>query len=254
MSFVSSLLFAVSASLDALLVGVTYGIRKIRIPLLHNLFISLITLIGTILAICAGKALTPLLSRFPFLTQHISRSGSAILLGMGLYYLLKKLLSFVHKKTDTSGENTACCEPDAAVAVSTGASDNAPISAVSTSSSGNAPISATSTGSSDDAFIFAASTDPPREVPSRGAAPLTLRELALMGVALSLNNMGIGIGASMTGIPLLSASILTFLFSVCFLFLGNSLGNTKSLGIADQYTDLISGLLLILLGISQIFT
>ena len=228
MSFVSSLLFAVSASLDALLVGVTYGIRKIRIPLLHNLFISLITLIGTILAICAGKALTPLLSRFPFLTQHISRSGSAILLGMGLYYLLKKLLSFVHKKTDTSGENTACCEPDTAEAVST--------------------------GSSDDAFIFAASTDPPREVPSRDTAPLTLRELALMGVALSLNNMGIGIGASMTGIPLLSASILTFLFSVCFLFLGNSLGNTKSLGIADQYTDLISGFLLILLGIFQIFT
>lgn len=241
MSFVSSLLFAVSASLDALLVGVTYGIRKIRIPLLHNLFISLITLIGTILAICAGKALTPLLSRFPFLTQHISRSGSAILLGMGLYYLLKKLLSFVHKKTDTSGENTACCEPDTAEAVSTGSSDNAPIFAASTSSSGNTPISA-------------ASTDPPREVPSRDTAPLTLRELALMGVALSLNNMGIGIGASMTGIPLLSASILTFLCSVCFLFLGNSLGNTKSLGIADQYTDLISGFLLILLGIFQIFT
>lgn len=210
MSIVSSLLFAVSASLDALLIGITYGIRKVRIHLLHNLLISLITLAGTVLAIFLGKSLTPLLSRFPLLAQNISRGGSVILLGMGFYYLLKPLLLRIkHKKPD---------------------------------------------------IVSAASTDNVIRTPIPDTAQLlTFRELALLGVGLSLNNMGIGIGASMAGIAdqcadLISASVLTFLCSVCFLLLGNSLGHTKSWGVIDQYTDLISGLLLILLGVFQIFT
>ena len=44
---IAPLLFGISASLDALLVGIGYGLRKVRIRLWQNLTISLVTLAGT---------------------------------------------------------------------------------------------------------------------------------------------------------------------------------------------------------------
>lgn len=52
--FFASLLFGISASLDALLVGIGYGIRGTRIKLWQNLVISLITLLGTCLSVGLG--------------------------------------------------------------------------------------------------------------------------------------------------------------------------------------------------------
>lgn len=85
--FFSSLLFGISASLDALLVGVTYGIRGIRIRLWQNLLISLITLLGTCLSIGLGHRL------IRFLPKAIGNyAGSLILILLGLYYIVKWML------------------------------------------------------------------------------------------------------------------------------------------------------------------
>ena len=57
----ASLLFGISASLDALLVGVSYGIRGIRIRLWQNLAISLVTLLGTCLSVGLGHRMAAFL-------------------------------------------------------------------------------------------------------------------------------------------------------------------------------------------------
>ncbi len=88
MQLVPSLLFGISASLDALLVGITYGIRGTSIRLLQNLFISLVTLSGTCLSICLGAVLAPLLP--PMIGGCI---GSLILLILGAYYVQKWVFS-----------------------------------------------------------------------------------------------------------------------------------------------------------------
>ena len=56
--FTIALLFGVSASLDALLVGISYGIRRVRIRLWQNLAISLVTLLGTCLSVGLGQHLS----------------------------------------------------------------------------------------------------------------------------------------------------------------------------------------------------
>lgn len=81
---IASLLFGISASLDALLVGITYGIRKIRIRLWQNLIISLITLLGTCLSVGLGHRLAAFL---PGLIGNYA--GSLVLIGLGLYYIFK---------------------------------------------------------------------------------------------------------------------------------------------------------------------
>ena len=88
MQLLSSLLFGISASLDGLLVGISFGLRKVRIRVWQNLIISLVTLFGTCLSAALGNRILPLLPGF--LSCCI---GSLILMLLGIYYITKWILS-----------------------------------------------------------------------------------------------------------------------------------------------------------------
>lgn len=81
MSVLPSLLFGISASLDALLVGCALGLQKVPLPVKHNLLISAVTLIGTVISISLGNLLLPLIPG-----EIATRTGSSILILFGLYY------------------------------------------------------------------------------------------------------------------------------------------------------------------------
>ena len=99
--FFASLLFGISASLDALLVGIGYGIRGTRIKLWQNLVISLIPLLGTCLSVGLGHRLVRLL---PGVIGDYA--GSLILILLGLYYIVKWTISFLRCDSgETASEN-----------------------------------------------------------------------------------------------------------------------------------------------------
>ena len=99
--FFASLLFGISASLAALLVGIGYGIRGTRIKLWQNLVISLITLLGTCLSVGLGHRLVRLL---PGVIGDYA--GSLILILLGLYYIVKWIISFIRCDSgETASEN-----------------------------------------------------------------------------------------------------------------------------------------------------
>ena len=89
--FTIALLFGVSASLDALLVGISYGIRRIRIRLWQNLTISLVTLLGTCLSVGLGQRLAAVL---PSMIGEYA--GSLVLIILGLYYIAKWVTAHWH--------------------------------------------------------------------------------------------------------------------------------------------------------------
>ena len=189
MSLISSALFAISASLDALFLGLVFGIRKIRISLTQNLCISFITLLGSFLAIRLGNLIPLFTEASLFAPGFITSVGCGILLGIGLYYVIKALFTAFldDKKPDTDTKDTP--------------------------------------------------------------AALTLGRLLLLSASLTANNMGIGFGAGMAGLPLISTCVFIFLFSVLFLHLGNYLGRHQKIQIKEYLADLLCGLLLIALGI-----
>ena len=82
--YISALLFGISANIDTLVLGFSYGIKKQRISLKTNLLLSLITLAGTLLSIGLGLHLASFLS-----LQAAQIAGSLLLIGLGLYYCLK---------------------------------------------------------------------------------------------------------------------------------------------------------------------
>lgn len=82
---------------------------------------------------------------------------------------------------------------------------------------------------------------------------LNQKELIVLGIALSINNMGLGVGASITGLNLLFTSFASFLCSFSLLYLGNKIGNGHMAHMIGKYAEPISGLIIILLGLLEIF-
>ena len=196
MHFLSSLLFGVSASLDSLLVGVSYGIRRVHIRLWQNLFISFVTFLGTCLSRGAGHLLIPLLPK-----AVCSYAGSLILARLGIYYIIKWLVSSLRNRR--AGR----------------------LSHYSEISSASAP---------------------------KKWEALRLAEVLTLSLTLSLNNLGIGLSASLAGLMLLPTAAATLLCSVVLLFLGNQLGRCRLLQLAGNAADPVSGVLLIGLGLVQL--
>ena len=196
MQFLSSLLFGVSASLDSLLVGVSYGIRRVHIRLWQNFFISFVTLLGTCLSISAGHLLIPLLP------EVVCRyAGSLILALLGIYYIIKWLISSLQNRHDDKLTHYS-------------------------------EISSASASKKWETLSFA--------------------EVFTLGLTLSLNNLGIGLSASLAGLSLLSTAAATLICSVLLLFLGNQLGRCRLLQLAGTAAEPVSGILLFGLGFVQL--
>ena len=190
MQIIPSLLFGISASLDALLIGISYGIRSIRIRIWQNLIISGITLAGTCLSVGFGGWLAP---RLPHMVSRYA--GSMVLMLLGIWYVVKWMVKMLaHTREVTQAAAAA------------------------------------------------------------GPAPcLSFPEVLGLGVSLSLNNIGIGLSASIAGLALFPAAIATLACSLLFLFAGNRLGRSRLLQFFGAAADPVSGILLILLALLQAF-
>ncbi|WP_399631439.1 manganese efflux pump MntP family protein [Sporosarcina sp. SG10008] len=82
---------------------------------------------------------------------------------------------------------------------------------------------------------------------------ITLKESTFLGFLLSLNCLTIGFGAGITGSPPLFTSIAIGLFSLISISLGIKIGNTIGNILFGKYSSKIAGLLLIIIGIYEMF-
>lgn len=81
---------------------------------------------------------------------------------------------------------------------------------------------------------------------------LSFAEVFTLSLTLSLNNLGIGLSASLAGLMLLPTAAATLICSVVLLFLGNQLGRCRLLQLAGSAAEPISGILLIGLSLVQL--
>lgn len=82
---------------------------------------------------------------------------------------------------------------------------------------------------------------------------LSFKELTTLTFMLSINNIAVGIAASVAGINILVATISTFLFGLFLLYIGNIIGlkalNNKFI---EKYSCFISSFILIIIAIIQL--
>jgi putative Mn2+ efflux pump MntP len=186
MHLLSSFIFAASSNMDNWVIGLSYGLRQIRIPLISCILISLLTSLGTVLAMLTGQYV---LSFLPSGFGNIL--GSCFIILFGIWGLIQSL----RKKPVSSDTNE-------------------------------------------------------KNMVKR---TISLKEAAVIGCALSINNISIGVGASVTGMGLVVTVLLSFSFSFLFLFLGNQIGKVPFLKFVQQSGEIIANLLILFLGFYELF-
>lgn len=75
----------------------------------------------------------------------------------------------------------------------------------------------------------------------------------MLGIALSLDALGAGLGAAMLGLPAVYTPLIIACFSAMFLIVGTMLGRKLSHLPMVHYISGLPGLLLILLGVMKLF-
>lgn len=190
MNIISSLLYAISANADNLVVGLSYGINKIKINQLSNFIIALITVAGTFLSMSLSKVVLKLI---PINLSNII--GGLILILIGARTIIRPLL----KKSN----------PDSIL-------DHPEI----------------------------ADKDKSQDISAKEAVPLA--------VALSINNIGLGIGASITGLNIAITLLLTLIISLFMIRIGHFLGINYISKVIGKKTEIVSGLLIMILGVIEI--
>lgn len=103
------------------------------------------------------------------------------------------------------------------------------------------------------------STIKPEEIPNNetlmadkdASGDINLKETIPLSLALTINNIGVGIAASMTGVSILYSTILTFIITILSVCGGTWLGRSILGKICGKCAPLLSSILLIIIGVYE---
>ncbi|NOV00916.1 MntP/YtaF family protein [Paenibacillus planticolens] len=230
---VSLFILAFAVSLDGFGVGVMYGLRKIRIPFLSIGIISLWSGIIIYSSMQIGVLMSSFMS--PMVAQRI---GALILIGIGIWALAQQ-----RQKSQESQEAEKSSE------------DQVSISTISPA--GNEPATLDTLQRTKEILnielkrfglvIQILRTPSIADVDKSGN--ISASEATLLGLALSLDAFGAGIGAALIGfVPLLTAAVIS-LSSGSFIALGLRIGFRYAEMSWMKKLSILPGCVLILMGL-----
>lgn len=199
MNFFTILLFSASATCDSLIIGLSYGSRKIKINFINNLIVGLISCLGTMIGMYTGRLFDLFLVES--VTQYL---GSVLLFLFGLYMFYQALYKQIKARNDK-----------------------------------NKVIS----DAADLAEIF----------DKNNSKNIELSEALILGFFLCINNVGLGIGASLSGLNILLTSFTCFVLSVLFIEVGCHLTYRFLSEKTVQYAEYIASITIMLLALYELF-
>lgn len=215
MWFISGILLAVSLSMDALGIGISYGLRGIKVSNLPKFIISFISLIFTAIAIEIGNIIVI------FLPDYLAKLiGSAMLMILGLLIIIKSVKK--EKKIDDKNNQI---------------------------NKKNWYFNIKSLGVAIKITRIPVSCDVEK------SANIGIKESIYMGVALSIDSFGAGISSAVSGINNFFVPIMVGMCQFIFLSLGILGGKklTSFKKIDSKVFIIFSGILLVILAIIRYF-
>ncbi|WP_127532787.1 sporulation membrane protein YtaF [Paenibacillus kobensis] len=228
----SLLLLSFAVSLDGFGVGVTYGLRRIRIPVLSIAIIACCSGIVIWLSMAVGGWLTNYLS--PVVARMI---GAFILMGIGGWALLQLRRSREGRPDDE----------DSSV-------DEGKSAASSGSDSNEALTERTLVSLEVKQFgIVIQILRKPQVADVDRSGSISSSEAILLGVALSFDAFGAGLGAAMIGLHPATTAVAIALSSAVFLLAGLRVGFKYAGWRGMQALSVLPGILLIVMGIIKLF-
>lgn len=225
MAWLSMFIMAFAVSLDSFGVGLTYGLRKIRIPIFSLLVISCLSGLMILLAIQIGSGL------LLFLPSSVAKIlGGLILIAIGawtIYHL------FVQKEKDDHGDQRQVDDRQSDASI--------------------LPETDVITIEMKRLGILIQILKTPSKADIDKSGEISMAEAAVLGLALSLDAFGAGIGAALIGLPSFLTALSIAVCSFLFLYFGVLFGKTFSSIKIFQKLSFLPGVMLIILGLSKIF-
>jgi len=220
--FFSLLLLAFALSLDGFGVGVTYGLRKLKIPLPSILIISLCS--GVIIGVSmqVGVLLAHVVS-----PHAASEVGAVILLLMGCWSLVQMLI----QKEKELGK-----KEEAVVLEAEGVPDEPAVFSLELRHFG----------------IVIQILRTPSSADMDDSGSISSMEAVMLGIALSLDAFGAGLGAALLGFHPVWTAVSIALFSGAFLVMGMKTGLRFAGSSWMKRAAVLPALMLIIMGIMKL--
>ncbi|RKP55592.1 sporulation membrane protein YtaF [Cohnella endophytica] len=224
----SLVLLSVAVSLDGFGVGITYGIRKIKIPISSIAIISACSGLIILLSMMVGVAISQWMP-----PKGASAVGAIILMGIGA----AALLQFIRNGRRESSEGRPSREEYAAASEHASSRPEEPVLKMELKVFG---------------FIIQILRTPSAADRDRSGT-ISAGEAFFLGLALSLDAFGAGIGAALLGFPPPLTALLIALASGLFLLSGTRVGFWASDWRWVKTLSVMPGIILILMGIFKLF-
>lgn len=182
-------LFVFVATIDVLIIGMSYSLKNINISLGFNILIGFISSLGTYLSMILGTYLSMLITlKF----TNILAGGILLMLGI-------KMLRDIF-----GNNNTTTIE-----------------------------------------YI----RENPETIDINKSGRIEVFEAYILALALTINNVGVGISASLAGINIYLITGLSIISSVLFLFIGQFIGKVLYKGNIARYLEIIASIIILILGL-----
>jgi putative sporulation protein YtaF len=206
--------FAISSNLDNLGVGVAYGIRRTCIALTANATIAVMNGLGTLLSMLAGDTITRILD--PGVSGVL---GGLVMIGAGIWVIVQGLRnrgnrSFIKHKFYEGFRNYS-----------------------------RMTLTRRIWEVINNPLIINPGC---KDMMGRG-------ESIVLGLGLTMSNIVTGFAAGMIGLNALVLTLLTIFAGVLAMWFGHAAGDSRIFRWIGQYGATISGLLLVSIGILEIF-
>ena len=220
----SIVILAFSSSIDSFGIGITYGLRKTNLNRLSKFILFMISIIITSISIFIGNKLTLI-----FTSSITKLLGSLILIIMGLIIIFQILAS--KKESSYSINNKSKITIDRCIEKKV------------------YKFFIKFLGITIQIIKDPISSD------IDNSHNIDTKESIYLGIALSIDSFCIGIGSSILGLNSLFFPVLVASFQFIFLSIGKIIGEkvNKISKIPNNTWNLISGILLIIIGISKIW-
>ncbi|CAM3789918.1 sporulation membrane protein YtaF [Marinicrinis lubricantis] len=220
-SFISLAVLAFAVSLDGFSVGITYGMRNIRTPLFSIAIICACSGVLIFFSMQLGSVM------LRFISGDVAKViGAAILIMIGLWSIVQMWM-----------QNRSPAEHDVVKVQEKGRGEPSTLLHFEIKKLG----------------LVIEILRKPSEADLDRSGNISAMEAAWLGVALSLDAVGAGIGAALISLPALYTSLLIAITCGFFLWTGLKVGSWASRLGWMKRMSLLPGLILIILGISKLF-
>lgn len=227
--FFNALILAISASIDSLGVGISYGIKKTKIILPSFFVLFILSILITYVSILIGHIITSFISE-----EFVSILGSLILFGIGIFIIYGATFKKTNNLKGSKNININNCLSFTSKKCKKKSKEyNFFIKCL---------------GITINIIKDPVSSD------MDNSNKIDIKEAIFLGIALSLDSISIGFGASIIGVNTFIFPFLISTFQLIFLslgiFIGKHINNIANL--PQNIWSIISGILLICIGILKL--